>query len=80
MKPSKKERDEEDKKIRYLRMVIDITVAVLRQANLSVPEAFEFINQTKQHILALFPDKEDTYNLIYKPRFERIIKENLETN
>ena len=80
MKPSNKEIDEENNKMRYLRMVVDLTVAILRQENLSVPEALELTAKTKKHVLALFPDKEETYNLIYKRRFERIIKENLETN
>ena len=80
MKPSKKERDEENNKMNYLRMVVDITSAIIQQGNLSVPEALELITNTKEHVLALFPDKEATYDLIYKPRFERLIKENLETN
>lgn len=80
MKPSKKEINEEERKMRYLRMVVDLTAAVLRQENLSIPEALELIAKTKHHVLSLFPDKEETYNLIYKPRFERIIKENLEAN
>jgi len=80
MKPSKNKKDEEELKMRYLRLVVDITVAVLRQGDLSIPEALELINDTRRQILGLFPDKEDAYNLIYKPRFERIIKENLEMN
>ena len=80
MTPSKKEIEEEEKRMRYLRMIIDLTMAVLTQANLSVPEALELIAHTRRKVLILFPDKEETYNLIYKPRFERIIKENLETN
>lgn len=80
MKTSKKAFEEEEKKMRYLRMVVDLTAAILRQANLSVPEALELIAKTKQHVLVMFPDKETVFDLICKPRFERIIKENMETN
>ena len=70
--------EEEQKKIRYLRTVVDLTSATLRQGNLTPIQALELISATKRHVLYLFPDKEETYNLIYKPRFERIIKESIE--
>lgn len=71
---------EEHRKMRYLRMIIDLTSAILRQGNLSIPEAIQLVNATKKSVLQLFPDKEDVYNLIYRPRFERIIKERLDEN
>ncbi len=71
---------EEQRKMRYLKMIIDLTSAILRQGNLSIPEAIQLVNATKKSVLQLFPDKEDVYNLIYRPRFERIIKERLEEN
>lgn len=79
-KPTKKEIAEERKKIRQLRTVVDLTTAILYQENLTVPEALQLVAATKKSVLALFPDKESAYNLIYKPRFERIIKERLESN
>lgn len=79
-KPTKKEIAEERKKIKLLRIMVDLTTAILYQGNLSVPAALELVAATKKGILALFPDKESAYNLIYKPRFERIIKERLESN
>ena len=78
--PSKKEIDEENVKIRQLRTIVDFTVALLRQGNLSVCEALELVAATKRRVLTLFPDKEEVYDLLYKPRFERIIRERLESN
>jgi hypothetical protein len=72
--------EEEEQNMRLLRTIIDLTTAVLRQGNLTVPEAVELITATKKSVLQLFPDKEEAYNLIYRPRFERIIKERLEEN
>ena len=77
---SKCELEEEEKNLRYLCFLVDLTVAILMQGNLSIAESLNLIKRTKQCVLKLFPDKEDTYNLIYKPRFERIIKESLEKN
>ena len=71
---------DEQRKMRILRIIVDLTVAILHQGNLSTPEALELIKATKKGVLELFPEKEDVYDLIYKPRFERIIRETLEDN
>lgn len=71
---------EEQKKMRRLRTIVDLTAAVLYQRNLSTVEALELVAATKRSVLSLFPDKEETFDLIYKPRFERIINERLKSN
>lgn len=72
--------EEEQRNMRLLRTIVDLTAAVLRQGNLTIPEAIELIRATKKRALQLFPGKEDVYDLIYRPRFERIIKERLGEN
>lgn len=71
---------EEQSKMRILRAIVDLTAAILRQGNLTTMEAIELMKATKRGVIHLFPDKEDTYDLIYKPRFERIIQERLDVN
>lgn len=71
---------EEQSKMRILKAIVDLTAAILRQANLTTPEAIELIKATKKGVLHLFPGKEEAYDLIYRPRFERIIQERLEVN
>jgi hypothetical protein len=67
---------EEEKKMRLLRFVVDIAQATLmQQADLTMREAFEIMRNTKQAALNLFPGKEGVYDLIYTPRFRRIISE-----
>lgn len=67
---------EEEKKIRQLKFVVDLNQAVLmQQTDLTLREAFEIMRSVKQAALSLFPDKEEVYNLIYAPRFRRIIRE-----
>ncbi len=71
---------EEQRKMRLLRIIVDLTAAVLRQGNLTTPEAIDLIQATRKRVLELFPGKEDAYDLIYRPRFERIIQERLHEN
>ncbi len=67
---------DEEKKLRMLRLVIDLNQAVLmQQRDLTLREAFEIMKNTKLAALNLFPDKEEAYELIYAPRFRRIIRE-----
>ncbi len=66
---------EEEKKMRRLRFIVDLAEAVLMQSSLSLRESLDLIDQTKKAALVLFPDKESVYDLIYMPRFRRIIAE-----
>jgi len=67
---------EEEKKLRLLRFVVDLSLATLmQQADLTLREAFEIMKNTKQTALNLFPDKEHVYELVYAPRLRRIISE-----
>ena len=66
---------EEEKKMRQLRLIVDLAEAVLMQSSLTLRESLDLMDQTKKAALALFPDKEAVYDLIYLPRFRRIIDE-----
>jgi len=66
---------EEERKMRLLRFIVDLTEAVLMQSNLTLRESLELMDQTKKAALVLFPGKESVYDLIYMPRFRRIIEE-----
>jgi hypothetical protein len=61
--------------MRHLRMVVDLAQAVLMQSDLTLQESLDLIENTKKAALALFPDKEFVYDLVYTPRFRRIIEE-----
>jgi hypothetical protein len=65
----------EEKKMRRLKFIVDLTQAVLMQSNLSLREALQLTENAKKAALALFPDKEAVYDLVYAPRFRRIIDE-----
>lgn len=66
---------DEEKRMRRLRLVVDLALGVLMQADLTLREAFEILRGTRNAALALFPDKGDVYDLVYRPRLMRIIRE-----
>ncbi len=65
----------EEEKMRRLRSVVDRAEAVLMRPGLSPEDACRVMEETREAVLSLFPDKEDVYELIYTPRFRRIIAE-----
>ncbi len=67
---------EEEKNMRRLRFIVDLAQAILmQQSDLTLREAFTIMNDTKRAALNLFPDKEHVYEMIYTPRFRKIIRE-----
>jgi len=70
------EREEEARKIRRLQMIISMVMSVIGQdPSLTVEEAAELAAGAKRAALAMFPDKELAYDLLYKPRLQRLIRE-----
>lgn len=74
------EKKEELRKLRRLQLMIDMALSVLRQdPALTLSEALSLVASCKAAALAMFPDKESTFDLIYKPRLERVLKERFPT-
>lgn len=71
-----RERDEEARKIRRLQVMISMVMSVIGQdPNLTIEEASELAAGAKQAALAMFPDKELAYDILYKPRLQRLLNE-----
>ena len=69
-------REEEARKIRRLQMMMSMVMSVIGQdPSLTVEEASEMAAGAKRAALAMFPDKELAYDLLYKPRLQRLIRE-----
>jgi hypothetical protein len=66
---------EENRRLRRLRFLVDFWLQLIMQADLSYDEALHVIEHVKEQACSLFPGKEDTFELIYRPRFRRIIDE-----
>ena len=73
--PTKEEIEEENKKIHHLRFVIDLTANIIMQTNISLYEAYKMIEGTRRLAITLFPGKSEVYDLVYKPRFRRLLSE-----
>ena len=70
------ELEEEAKKIRRLQLMISMVMSVIGQdPNLTLVEASELAAGAKRAALAMFPDKELAFDLLYKPRLQRLIRE-----
>jgi hypothetical protein len=70
------EREEEARKIRRLQIMMSMVMSVISQdPDLTVEEASEMVANTKRAALAMFPDKEFTYAILYKPRLQRLMNE-----
>ena len=65
----------EERRIRRLRRAMDVTAVLLRGVDLTFEEAQAVVSHAKQTALQLFPDKEETFELIYGSRFRRILVE-----
>ena len=70
------EGQQEARKIRRLQVMINMVMSVISQdPNLTVEEASELVAGAKRAALAMFPDKELAYDILYKPRLQRLMRE-----
>ena len=70
------EREQEAKKIRRVQVMISMVMSVISQdPNLTLEEASELVAGAKRAALAMFPDKELAYDILYKPRLQRLMNE-----
>ena len=71
---------EEYRRIRRLRFLVDLSLQLIMQTDLSRDEAIRIIEHVKRHACLLFPGKEEAFELIYRPRFMRIINDKYGTS
>lgn len=66
----------ERKLLRRLQMMMNMTMQVVSQdSSLTPDEASQMIADSREAALAMFPGKETAYDLIWKPRFQRLMVE-----
>lgn len=67
---------DEQKRLRRLRFVVDLTASVLYQEpELTYDDAVDWIERTEKAVTALFPGSETTFDLLIRPRLNRIVEE-----
>jgi hypothetical protein len=68
--------DDEARLIRRLQVMMSMVASVISQdPSLTVEEASELSAGAKRAALAMFPDKELAYDLLYKPRLQHLMRE-----
>lgn len=75
MTPDKEALLDEERNLRRLRRAMDVSATLLWKVDLTLEEAQDIVQHAKNTALKLFPDKEETYDLIYGARFRRILTE-----
>jgi len=70
------EQEEERRKLRRLQIMMSMVMSVISQdGDLSIEEAAELAANAKRAALAMFPGKELAYDILYKPRLQRLMAE-----
>jgi len=70
------EQEDERRKLRRLQIMMNMVMSVISQdEELTVEEAAELAANAKRAALAMFPDKELAYDILYRPRLQRLIAE-----
>jgi hypothetical protein len=66
---------EENRKLRYLRFVVDLALQEIRSGSFTLPQAAQVVQTLRSQALRLFSGKETAFALIYRPRLPRAITE-----
>jgi hypothetical protein len=70
------EAEGERRRLRRLQMLINMVSSVISQdPAMTVEQAAEMVANTRRAALATFPGKELAFDLIYKPRLQRLTRE-----
>ena len=70
------EKIQEQKLIRRLQFMMNLVLQTIAQdGSLTVDEAAQMIADSRKAALAMFPGKELAYDLIWRPRFQRLMRE-----
>ena len=65
---------EENRKVRFLRTLVDLSILSIQEEDLPFEGALKIVEDVRTAALNLFPGKEEAFDLIYRPRFHRVIQ------
>lgn len=71
--PTQEEIDDESRRLRRLRILVRLTMESIADGDLSAEEAAGAIAATRRVALEMFPGKEQAFDLIYRPQFQRLM-------
>jgi type II secretory pathway component PulL len=73
--PSQIEIDDESRRIRHLRIIVNLSLSLIAQGEMRYEEAQELAASAKRLAEDLFPDKGHVFELLYRPQFRRMIND-----
>ena len=74
--PAAEEQAEEKKRLRRMQIMMNMVMQTIAQdTTLTVDEASQMTADARKAALAMFPGKELAYDLIWRPRFQRLMRE-----
>jgi hypothetical protein len=75
------EQENERRLLRRLQIMVGMVLSVLSQdSDLTLAQAREMVADCREAALAMFPGKELAFDLICRPRLERVINERFKSN
>ena len=67
---------DEQKRLRRLRLIVDLTASVISQEPALTPEkALEMIQRAQDAVEGLFPGSQAQFDLLVRPKLQRIVDE-----
>ena len=70
------EQQQEARLLRRMQMMLNMVMQTIAQdGSLTIDEASQMVADAKQASLAMFPGKELAYELIWRPRFQRLMRD-----
>jgi hypothetical protein len=72
-RPTQEQIDDESRRIRRLRILVQLTIESIAAGDLTPEEASRMIAATRRVALEMFPGKERAFDLLYRPKFQRVM-------
>lgn len=73
---SSPEAQDEGQRLRRLQLMINLVMQVIAQdPRITIEEASQMVADSRTAALALFPGKELAFDILYRPRFQRLMRE-----
>ena len=73
--PTKSDIDEESRRIRRLRIVVNLPLSLIAQGDMPYEDAQEMLASAKRLAEDLFPGKGHVFELLYRPQFRLLIND-----
>jgi hypothetical protein len=74
-RPTQEQIDDETRRIRRLRILVQLTIESIAEGDLTPEEAAGMVAATRRVALEMFPGKEHAFDLLYRPKFQRVMHE-----